>query len=406
MAKSKVAVLKVKPETILQDIERLCELAGMRDALAHGKTTILKDNISWHYPFPGANSTPWQMEGTILALKKAGYGDVTCVQNKTVVTNAFKGEDLNNYVPLFKKYDVPVLYNFKGDGHEVGRVLAQGEDARPAQDLPGGHPGPRLLLRQEHRPPPDDEVPHLHDDDGRDEERLRGPPRHEAPLHALVDPPHARGPARHPEGDPHGHLRDLRRDDGRQRPGPPHDDPGREGLHARERRPGGHRRRGGEDDGLRPDVARVHQGRARRRPRRGGHAGHRDRWRRYFERELGLPRRRQRGERHRGPHVVRADEALPEALLPHPAGQRLHLRERGLPRLLSLAAQGPAHLRDVEGRDGLGQALRGYTSAARASGSTAARRAPTARGSRRRPSSPRIPGSSPRAEARVSVGSS
>ena len=70
MAKSKVAVLKVKPETILEDIERLCELGGMKQALAPGHTTILKDNISWHYPFPGANTTPWQMEGTILALKK------------------------------------------------------------------------------------------------------------------------------------------------------------------------------------------------------------------------------------------------------------------------------------------------------------------------------------------------
>lgn len=113
MAKAKVAVLKVKPETILQDTERLCELAGMKQALSQNATTILKDNISWHYPFPGANTTPWQMEATILALKHAGYSDVTCVQNKTVVTNAFKGEDLNNYVPLFKKYGIPVLYNFK-----------------------------------------------------------------------------------------------------------------------------------------------------------------------------------------------------------------------------------------------------------------------------------------------------
>ncbi len=111
--KSKVAVLKCKPETILKDIERLCEMAGMSEALEKGKTTILKDNISWHYPFPGANSTPWQMEGTIQALRNAGYPDVSCVQNKTVVTNAFKGEDLNHYLPLFKKYDIPVLYNFK-----------------------------------------------------------------------------------------------------------------------------------------------------------------------------------------------------------------------------------------------------------------------------------------------------
>jgi uncharacterized protein (DUF362 family) len=113
MAKAKVAVIKCKPETILTDVERLCELAGMKEALAPGKTTILKDNISWHYPFPGANTTPWQLEGTIKALRGAGFGDISCVQNKTVVTNAFKGEDLNHYVPLFRKYDIPVLYNFK-----------------------------------------------------------------------------------------------------------------------------------------------------------------------------------------------------------------------------------------------------------------------------------------------------
>jgi uncharacterized protein (DUF362 family) len=113
MPKAKVAALKVRPETILKDIERLCELAGMKQALDAGATTILKDNISWHYPFPGANTTPWQLEGTIVALHAAGYRDLSCVQNKTVVTNAFKGEDLNHYVPLFKKYDVPVLYNFR-----------------------------------------------------------------------------------------------------------------------------------------------------------------------------------------------------------------------------------------------------------------------------------------------------
>jgi uncharacterized protein (DUF362 family) len=113
MPKSKVAVIKCKPESILTDIERLCDLGGMKEALAKGPTTILKDNISWHYPFPSANTTPWQMEGTIVALQKAGFSDIACVQNKTVVTNAFKGEDLNHYLPLFRQYHVPVLYNFK-----------------------------------------------------------------------------------------------------------------------------------------------------------------------------------------------------------------------------------------------------------------------------------------------------
>jgi uncharacterized protein (DUF362 family) len=113
--KSKVAAVRVQPSTILTDIERLCELAGMNEALERGKTTILKDNISWHFPFPGANTTPWQLEGAIKALKAAGHDDLVCVQNQTVVTNAFKGEDLNRYKPLLAKYEVPVLYNFKNE---------------------------------------------------------------------------------------------------------------------------------------------------------------------------------------------------------------------------------------------------------------------------------------------------
>lgn len=110
---SVVAAVRTRPETVLQDIARLCDLAGLPQALNPKATTILKDNISWHYPFPGANTTPWQLEGTIQALKSSGFDDMVCVQNKTVVTNAFKGEDLNHYVPLFRKYSVPVLYNFR-----------------------------------------------------------------------------------------------------------------------------------------------------------------------------------------------------------------------------------------------------------------------------------------------------
>ena len=113
MARSKVCVLRVRPEHILDDIDRLHGLAEVERAFAPGATTILKDNISWHFPFPGANTTPWQLEGTIRSLRARGYRDLVCVQNKTVVTDAFKGEDLNGYVPIFQKYDVPVRYNFK-----------------------------------------------------------------------------------------------------------------------------------------------------------------------------------------------------------------------------------------------------------------------------------------------------
>lgn len=113
MPKSKVAVLKTQPETVVADYQHLMEMAEFQRALEPSRTTILKDNISWHFPFPGANTTPWQLEGTILGLHNHGYRDVVCVQNKTVVTDAFKGEDLNKYMPIFRRYQIPVLYNFK-----------------------------------------------------------------------------------------------------------------------------------------------------------------------------------------------------------------------------------------------------------------------------------------------------
>jgi uncharacterized protein (DUF362 family) len=116
--RSRVAVLKTTPETVLDDYDRLVDLAGMEEYLPKDKPVILKDNISWHYPFPGANTTPWQLEGTTLALQKRGYTDLSCVQNKTVVIDTFKGEDLNNYVPIFRRYDIPVLYNFEDDDME------------------------------------------------------------------------------------------------------------------------------------------------------------------------------------------------------------------------------------------------------------------------------------------------
>ena len=111
--KSRVAVLRVDPDHVVGQIERLCTLAGMRQALAPGHTTILKDNISWHFPFPGANTTPWQLDGTIRALLEGGYRDLVCVQNQTVVTDAFEGEDLNHFVPVLRAHGIPIKYNFK-----------------------------------------------------------------------------------------------------------------------------------------------------------------------------------------------------------------------------------------------------------------------------------------------------
>lgn len=113
MEKSKVAVIKTCPDKVLDDIAELMVMADVEKHLPKDKTVILKDNISWQMPFLSANTTPWQLEGVIKCLRDLGYKDITAVQNQTVVTNAFVGERLNKYVPVFKKYDIPVLYNFR-----------------------------------------------------------------------------------------------------------------------------------------------------------------------------------------------------------------------------------------------------------------------------------------------------
>jgi uncharacterized protein (DUF362 family) len=113
MLKSKVGVLKTSPERVLDDFDKLLKLAEIQKALPKDSATILKDNISWHFPMPGANSTPWQLEGTISALRKMGYGSIVAVENKTVVTRPVYGERLNKYDRVFRKFSIPVKYNFE-----------------------------------------------------------------------------------------------------------------------------------------------------------------------------------------------------------------------------------------------------------------------------------------------------
>ena len=115
MNTSKVAVLKTSPDTVLEDYVHLCELAGMEGALDASAKTILKDNITWHLLYPSANTTPWQLEGTIRALRNTGFDDVVSVHNKTVVTIADLGNRYNRLTPVLKKYDIPELYNFNSD---------------------------------------------------------------------------------------------------------------------------------------------------------------------------------------------------------------------------------------------------------------------------------------------------
>ena len=72
MPKSKVAILRSSPATVLEDYHSLMNLAGYQDVIAKDADTALKVNISWHFFFPATSTTPWQLEGVIRAMKRFG----------------------------------------------------------------------------------------------------------------------------------------------------------------------------------------------------------------------------------------------------------------------------------------------------------------------------------------------
>lgn len=111
--KGKVAILHTTPETVLEDIERLMSLAGVENALPKGITTGLKINISWQTWYPACSTTPWQLEGVIRGLRKAGYDDLLGIHNDTVVVDTRVGEFNNKHRFVTDQYNVPCLYLYE-----------------------------------------------------------------------------------------------------------------------------------------------------------------------------------------------------------------------------------------------------------------------------------------------------
>jgi uncharacterized protein (DUF362 family) len=113
--KGKVSVLKTSPETILEDINKLMHLADFESALPREIKTGLKINISWQTWYPACSTTPWQLEGVIRTLHKAGYRDLVGIHNDTVVVNTEDGERNNKHKFVTDTYGVPCLYLYNED---------------------------------------------------------------------------------------------------------------------------------------------------------------------------------------------------------------------------------------------------------------------------------------------------
>src|SRR5512145_2315944 len=99
MSKSKVAILRTTPGSVLADYHELLNLAGYQQVVDRSADTALKVNISWHFFYPGSSTTPWQLEGVIRAMKADGYNPdlMHACHNRTVVVEAHGLRNLHLY---------------------------------------------------------------------------------------------------------------------------------------------------------------------------------------------------------------------------------------------------------------------------------------------------------------------
>jgi len=103
---SQVAVLRTRPETVVEDYGRLMRLVKYDQVLPRDQELILKLNLSWTKYFPACSSQPWQVDGIATTLLADGYDPkrIHPVENKTVVTNPIKGCRANKWMPVLQRH--------------------------------------------------------------------------------------------------------------------------------------------------------------------------------------------------------------------------------------------------------------------------------------------------------------
>ena len=110
MTRAKVAVLKTRPETVIEDYARLMRLAEFETFLPKCVPTILKVNISWQKYYPACSTVPWQLEGVARTLMESGYKDLIAGHNGTVVVDSHRGERNNRQRPVQDRYGMKTLH--------------------------------------------------------------------------------------------------------------------------------------------------------------------------------------------------------------------------------------------------------------------------------------------------------
>jgi len=146
----RVAVLKTRPESILEDYGRLIRLAEYRSVIDSSIPTLIKLNLSWTKYFPACSSQPWQVEGVLAAMLQDGYARerIVPVENKTVVTHPWKGAANNRWLPVLDRLGLPFtalpevewkVYPFKSPLLRLNQIFPEGIE------IPSIYPGKNVI---------------------------------------------------------------------------------------------------------------------------------------------------------------------------------------------------------------------------------------------------------------------
>lgn len=134
---AEVAVVRTRPDRVLDDYRRVMHLARYQTHLPRDDDILVKLNLSWTRYFPAASSAPWQLEGVVRTLLEDGYahGRIHPVENKTVVTDPMKGAKENGWAAVLNGYDLDftplpsvewVRYPFKSRFLKIDQIFPEG----------------------------------------------------------------------------------------------------------------------------------------------------------------------------------------------------------------------------------------------------------------------------------------
>jgi hypothetical protein len=147
---ARVAVIRTRPDTVIQDYARVMDLAGYHDTLLRDRDTLIKLNLSWTKYFPSCSSQPWQVDGVLTKMLADGFRRerIIPIENKTVVTSPREGCRNNRWEPVLDRLGLTFtplpevewqIYHFKSPLLKLNDIFPEGIQ------IPAIYPGRQIL---------------------------------------------------------------------------------------------------------------------------------------------------------------------------------------------------------------------------------------------------------------------